>query len=54
MLMKLWPSNFETLSSETPLSRSEVVVQKLAAVASPNERYFFYDGKSQPESMVKS
>ena len=32
----------------------EVVVQKLAAVASPNERYVFYDGKSQPESMVKS
>lgn len=32
----------------------EVVVQRLAAVASPNERYFFYDGTSQPESMVKS
>ncbi len=31
-----------------------VVVQQLAALASANERYFFYDGKSQPESMVKS
>jgi integrase/recombinase XerD len=32
----------------------KVVVQKLTSVASANERYFFYDGKSQPESIVKS
>ena len=30
------------------------VVKKIAAVANSNERYFFYDGTSQPESMVKS
>lgn len=30
------------------------MVQKLAAVTSVDERFFFYDGKSQPESMVKS
>jgi integrase/recombinase XerD len=30
------------------------VVHKLTAVTNGNERYFFYDGTSQPESMVKS
>jgi integrase len=30
------------------------VVTTLAAVENDNERYFFYDGSSQPESMVKS
>ena len=30
------------------------VVEKLAAVENDNERYFFYDGSSLPESMVKS
>lgn len=30
------------------------VVKALAAVENDNERYFFYDGSSQPESMVKS
>ena len=30
------------------------VVETLAAVTNANERYFFYDGSSQPESMVKS
>jgi len=30
------------------------VVTKLAAVANDNDRYFFFDGSSQPESMVKS
>jgi integrase/recombinase XerD len=30
------------------------VVTTLAAVANDNDRYFFYDGTSQPESMVKS
>jgi integrase len=30
------------------------VVKKVAAVENGNERYFFYDGRSQPESMVKS
>jgi hypothetical protein len=29
-------------------------VHKLTVVANANERYFFYDGTSQPESMVKS
>ena len=28
--------------------------RRSTAVARPNERYFFYDGTSQPESMVKS
>lgn len=32
----------------------EVVVQKLSVLQNGNERYFFYDGASQPESMVKS
>jgi integrase len=32
----------------------EIVVKTMAALANPNERYFVYDGKSQPESMVKS
>jgi site-specific recombinase XerD len=32
----------------------EVVVQKLTALANANDRFFFYDGESQPESMVKS
>ncbi len=32
----------------------EAVVQKLAAVTNTSERYFFYDGASQRESMVKS
>jgi integrase len=36
------------------LSLARSVAQKLVAVAFANERYFFYDGKSQPESMVKS
>ena len=30
------------------------VAKKLRAVENKNERYFFYDGTSQPESMVKS
>lgn len=30
------------------------VVEKLSAVQNGNARYFFYDGESQPESMVKS
>jgi len=30
------------------------VVKTLAAVDNDNEQYFFYDGSSQPESMVKS
>jgi integrase/recombinase XerD len=30
------------------------VVERLGAVHSTDDRYFFYDGKSQPESMVKS
>jgi integrase/recombinase XerD len=30
------------------------VVERIAAVPSTNDRYFFYDVKSQPESMVKS
>jgi integrase/recombinase XerD len=30
------------------------VATKLTAVENDNDRYFFYDGKSQPESMVKS
>lgn len=30
------------------------VVKRLAAVDNDNEQYFFYDGSSQPESMVKS
>jgi len=29
-------------------------VHKLTAVANENERYFFYDGTSQPKSMVKN
>lgn len=32
----------------------EDVVKKLQALVNANERYFFYDGTSQPESMVKS
>lgn len=32
----------------------QAVVTKLAAVTNNNDRYFFYDGTSQPESMVKS
>ena len=31
-----------------------VVVEQLSALKNANERYFFYDGTSQPESMVKS
>jgi hypothetical protein len=30
------------------------VIKKLDAVENSNARYFFYDGTSQPESMVKS
>jgi hypothetical protein len=30
------------------------VVERLGAVQNTNERYCFYDGTSQPESMVKS
>jgi integrase len=30
------------------------VVEKLTAVKNDNERFFFYDGTSQPQSMVKS
>jgi integrase len=30
------------------------VVKKLSSVTNDNDRYFFYDGSSQPESMVKS
>jgi hypothetical protein len=30
------------------------VVEKLNAVENENERFFFYDGTSQPQSMVKS
>ncbi|MGH9197395.1 MAG: tyrosine-type recombinase/integrase, partial [Acidimicrobiia bacterium] len=30
------------------------VVEKLNAVQNDNERFFFYDGTSQPQSMVKS
>ena len=30
------------------------VVERIGAVQNTNDRYFFYDGKSQPESMVKS
>jgi integrase len=30
------------------------VATKLTAIENDNERYFFYDGTSQPESMVKS
>jgi integrase/recombinase XerD len=30
------------------------VASKVTSVANSNERYFFYDGTSQPESMVKS
>jgi len=26
----------------------EIVVKTMAALANPNERYFVYDGKSQP------
>jgi integrase len=29
-------------------------VKKLSSVTNDNDRYFFYDGSSQPESMVKS
>ena len=35
-----------------PLSKP--VVQKLAVLENANQQSFFYDGKSQPESMVKS
>lgn len=31
-----------------------VVVEGLARVQNNNDQYFFYDGKSQPQSMVKS
>jgi integrase len=30
------------------------VVEKLSTVKNDNDRYFFYDGASQPQSMVKS
>ena len=33
---------------------SPVVIEQLSALKNANERYFFYDGTSQPESMVKS
>jgi hypothetical protein len=34
--------------------RTRFVVEKLTAVKNDNERFFFYDGTSQPQSMVKS
>jgi integrase len=32
----------------------QIVVQKLTALENAHDRFFFYDGRSQPESMVKS
>jgi site-specific recombinase XerD len=36
------------------LPTSSSVVDKLDAVKNDNEQFFFYDGVSQPQSMVKS